>query len=61
MWGFGWIDALFVMSKPVRLPPTYEIAVYMAADDDVLVVTNFVLSFPTGCLRWGLEWNYFSS
>ena len=29
-------------------------AVYMTVIDYVLVVSDFVLSFPTGCLGWNL-------
>ena len=39
----------------IKIPtPTCEMAVHMAATDDVLMVTNFILSFPTGCLGWDL-------
>ena len=35
---FGWVDILIVMLKIARYPPTWAMAIDMAAADDVFVV-----------------------
>ena len=49
------------MLRLARIPPTWELAVLMAAADNVFGVNNLILCLPTGCLGWDLGLNFVSS
>ena len=44
------IDTLYVKLRIDRCPPTWEMAVHIAAAKISWMVSNFVLSLPTWCL-----------
>ena len=46
------VDKLSFVLRLARRPPTWKMAVHMAAVDDVLSGDKFCVVFPHNCLEW---------